>query len=95
MLAFGLVFTITPLGVARFTGYFRYVPRPTSPSDQQMRYLRTTGVVFAAVGAALIGLSVGNLDNDGAVQLIRQESDQYDDFAPFDASRFPTMKRLK
>jgi hypothetical protein len=36
------------------------------------------------------------LSVDGAgVQLIRQESDQYGDFAPFDASRFPTMKRLK
>ncbi len=33
---------------------------------------------------------------DGAgVQLIRQESDQYADLAPFDASNFPTMKQLK
>ena len=33
--------------------------------------------------------------NDGAVQLIRQESDQYEDFATWDAARFPTMKKLK
>ena len=33
--------------------------------------------------------------NDDGVQLIRQESDQYADLAPFDASRFPTMKQLK
>jgi hypothetical protein len=29
------------------------------------------------------------------VQMIRQESDQYSDLAPFDAARFPTMKKLK
>jgi hypothetical protein len=33
--------------------------------------------------------------NGGAVRLIRQESDQYEDFTPFDAARFPTMKKLK
>jgi hypothetical protein len=33
--------------------------------------------------------------NDGGVQLIRQESDQYADLAPFDASRFPTMRKMK
>ena len=32
---------------------------------------------------------------DGGVQLIRQESDQYADLAPFDAASFPTMKQLK
>jgi len=32
---------------------------------------------------------------DAGVQLIRQESDQYADLAPFDPSNFPTMKRLK
>jgi predicted RNA-binding protein with TRAM domain len=32
---------------------------------------------------------------DDGVQLIRQESDQYADLAPFDASSFPTMKQLK
>jgi hypothetical protein len=35
-----------------------------------------------------------SVDGTG-VQLIRQESDQYGDLAPFDASRFPTMKKLK
>jgi hypothetical protein len=33
--------------------------------------------------------------DEGAVRLIRQESDQNDDFTSWDASRFPTMKRLK
>ena len=33
--------------------------------------------------------------DDGSVQLIRQEADQYGDLAPFDAASFPTMKRLK
>ena len=37
---------------------------------------------------------VGSIDN-GSVHLIRQESDQYADLAPFDAARFPTMKKLK
>jgi len=32
---------------------------------------------------------------DDGVQLIRQESDQYADLAPFDAPSFPTMKQLK
>jgi hypothetical protein len=32
---------------------------------------------------------------DGGVQLIRQESDQYADLAPFDPANFPTMKQLK
>ena len=35
-----------------------------------------------------------SVDGTG-VQLIRQESDQYGDLAPFDAARFPTMKKLK
>jgi hypothetical protein len=33
--------------------------------------------------------------DEGAVRLIRQESDQNEDFTSWDASRFPTMKRLK
>jgi hypothetical protein len=33
--------------------------------------------------------------NDGGVQLIRQEADQYADLAPFDEARFSTMKKLK
>ena len=32
---------------------------------------------------------------DEGVQLIRQESDQYADLAPFDPASFPTMKQLK
>ncbi len=32
--------------------------------------------------------------DDAGVRLIRQEADQYDDLAPFDADRFPTMKKL-
>ncbi len=34
------------------------------------------------------------IDEHG-VHLMRQEPDRYDDLAPFDASRFPTMKKLK
>jgi hypothetical protein len=33
--------------------------------------------------------------DDDSVQLMRRESDQYTDLAPFDAERFPTMKKLK
>ena len=33
--------------------------------------------------------------DEGAVRLIRQESDHNEDFTSWDASRFPTMKRLK
>jgi hypothetical protein len=43
---------------------------------------------------AIPAIEVLSVD-DGAVQLIRQESDQYQDLAPFDAARFPTMKKLK
>jgi hypothetical protein len=32
--------------------------------------------------------------DDAGVQLIRQESDQYADLAPFDPDGFPTMKKL-
>ena len=37
---------------------------------------------------------VQSVDERG-VQLMRRESDQYNDLAPFDAGRFPTMKKLK
>jgi len=37
---------------------------------------------------------VASLDGDG-VQLIRQEASLSPDLAPFDAARFPTMKKLK
>jgi hypothetical protein len=33
------------------------------------------------------------IDDDG-VHLMRREADQYNDLAPFDADRFPTMKKL-
>jgi hypothetical protein len=33
--------------------------------------------------------------DDGGVQLIRKEADQYADLAPFDAQQFATMKKLK
>jgi hypothetical protein len=32
--------------------------------------------------------------DDAGVHLMRQEADQYNDLAPFDAGRFPTMKKL-
>jgi len=32
---------------------------------------------------------------EGGVNLMRQESDQYADLAPFDPASFPTMKQLK
>jgi len=37
---------------------------------------------------------VESVDDDRVV-LMRRESDQYGDLAPFDAGRFPTMKKLK
>jgi hypothetical protein len=33
--------------------------------------------------------------SERGVELMRREADQYTDLAPFDADRFPTMKRLK
>lgn len=33
--------------------------------------------------------------SERGVELMRREADQYADLAPFDADRFPTMKRLK
>ena len=39
-------------------------------------------------------IEVLSVDDTGG-QLMRQESDQYKDLAPFDAARFPTMKKLK
>ena len=33
--------------------------------------------------------------SERGVELMRRESDQYADLAPFDAARFPTMKRIK
>jgi hypothetical protein len=43
---------------------------------------------------AIPGTEILSVTDDG-VQLIRQESDQYADLAPFDPSSFPTMKQLK
>ena len=43
---------------------------------------------------AIPSTEILSVTEDG-VQLIRQESDQYADLAPFDAARFPTMKQLK
>jgi predicted N-formylglutamate amidohydrolase len=37
---------------------------------------------------------VQSIDERG-VHLMRQESDQYADLAPFDPARFPTLKKLK
>jgi hypothetical protein len=54
LLGFGLIFALTPLSVARATDYFRFVPIPSSPTNQQMRYFRIAGLVFAAAGIALI-----------------------------------------
>ncbi len=54
LLAFGLVFALAPLSVARATGHFRYVPYPPSPTPQQMRYFRLSGVVIAAAGVVLM-----------------------------------------
>jgi hypothetical protein len=44
-----------------------------------------------------LGIPAGqieSIDADG-VHLMRTEPDQYSDLAPFDAARFPTMKKLK
>ena len=37
---------------------------------------------------------VESIDERG-VNLMRREADQYADLAPFDAKRFPTLKKLK
>jgi hypothetical protein len=57
LLAFGLAFALAPLGVARVTGYFRFVPYPSSPSHAQLRYFRLSGLVIAVAGVALLLLS--------------------------------------
>ncbi|HTW83175.1 MAG TPA: hypothetical protein VMD91_03780 [Candidatus Sulfotelmatobacter sp.] len=36
---------------------------------------------------------IESIDEDG-VSLIRTEPDAYEDFAPFDASRFPTLRKI-
>ena len=43
---------------------------------------------------AVPSTEIESVDDDG-VQLMRRESDQYADLAPFDAANFPTMKQLK
>ena len=57
LLVIGLLFAVTPLGVARVTGHVRYVPYPRSPTTQQMRYFRIAGLVIAAGGAVFLLLS--------------------------------------
>jgi hypothetical protein len=54
LLVFGVAFALAPLSVARVTGYFRFVPYPSSPSSHQMRYFRLAGLVIAAAGLVLI-----------------------------------------
>jgi hypothetical protein len=54
LLAFGLAFALAPLPIARATGFFRFVPYPSSPSSHQMRYFRFAGLLIAALGIVLI-----------------------------------------
>jgi len=54
LLAFGLAFALAPLSVAQVTGYFRFVPSPSSPTGNQMRYFRLAGLLIAAAGIVLI-----------------------------------------
>jgi len=54
LFAFGLSFALAPLSVARATGYFRFVPSPSSPTGHQMRYFRLAGLLIAAAGIVLI-----------------------------------------
>ncbi len=42
---------------------------------------------------AIPATEVLTIDDEG-MHLIRREADQYADLAPFDADRFPTMKKL-
>ena len=54
LIAFGLVFAWQPLVIARFTGFFRFVPYPAPPSQRQMLYFRTAGLVLASAGIVLL-----------------------------------------
>jgi hypothetical protein len=54
LLAFGLAFALAPIGVARVTGYFRFVPYPSSPTGRQMLYFRLAGLVIGVAGLVLI-----------------------------------------
>jgi hypothetical protein len=47
-----------------------------------------------AENVAIPSTEILSVTDDG-VELIRQESDQYADLAPFDPASFPTMKQLK
>lgn len=53
-------------------------------------------VRWAATGGdlAVPASEVLSIDEQG-VHLMRQEPDQYSDFAPFDPTRFTTMKKLR
>ncbi len=54
LLAFGVAFAAAPISLARFTGFFRFVPYPSPPTPQQLRYFRLAGLIAAAAGVALL-----------------------------------------
>jgi hypothetical protein len=53
-IVFGLAFALQPIAVARFTGRFRFVPYPASPTRQQMLYFRVVSLVIAIAGAVVV-----------------------------------------
>jgi hypothetical protein len=53
-------------------------------------------VQWDATGSEVVVPAIEVQDvSERGVELMRRESDQYADLAPFEADRFPTMKRIK
>jgi hypothetical protein len=57
LVVFGLAFSLQPLGVARLTSYFRFVPYPASPSREQMLYFRAAGLAITLAGRLVLVLA--------------------------------------
>ncbi len=84
--------------------------QPGTPVFAGPTRVGTVGAVYAEGGSRSAEIVVARWDALGAdvmipsteieridergVHLMRQEADQYADLAPFDAARFPTLKKL-
>jgi hypothetical protein len=57
-IAFGLAFASRPITFARSVRWVRDQPIPSSPSSDQMRYYRASGVAFAVLGVVMVGFAL-------------------------------------
>ncbi|GEM_PF-6761031 len=58
LVVFGLAFAASPIRFARSVRWVRDQPVPPSPSRDQMRYYRLSGLAFAILGVVIVFLAL-------------------------------------